>query len=261
MIRNTQELLQASQAWLAQARTDLQNRINEFMNAQGVSVDELSEVLQISIDELNGILAGNIDISLDTFAKLLIANGLAIEIKPVFGTPIGSYRGNQHGTNRRGQMPRMMPPSPYGGMPPYGMPFPPMGGFPKDFEPHAVVAPEEQKAPEAPKPNGPVRDNRGRFARRNASDVQNDPYQRLSHDALKDIIVRNNWHYEIDINTATRDELIGLLKSKEQGAVNGGTNGPVNKAEDKNDAIISALTQFFKEAPDAAEKLAKALSK
>ena len=268
MIRNTQELLQAVQAWLGMARQDLQNRISTFMNTQNVSVEDLSNVLQISPDEINAILAGDTNISLETFAKLLIANGLAIAITPVNETPIGSYRGNRHGVDRRGQMPMMpqygmpfnggpQPMMPMGGSQPMGAPM--FGGAPAqdpNFEPRAVGNPNQSQT----EPAQPVRDSRGRFAKRPAvGSPQDDPYMRLSVDALKDIITRNNWHYEINLNTATRDEMIALLKEKEAAAVGGGAPKAEQGTKDSSKELADALAKALTNSPDLLNKLANAL--
>lgn len=271
MIRNTQELLQAVQAWLNMARQDLQNRVNTFMNTQNVSVEELSNVLQISPDEINAILAGDTNISLETFAKLLIANGLAIAITPVSETPIGSYRGNRHGVDRRGQMPM----TPQFGIPPYGGPQPMMpmggpqpmgapmfGGAPAqdpNFEPRAIQNPEHSGNVQGQ----PVRDSRGRFAKRPvAGTPQNNPYMTLSVDALKDIITRNNWHYEINLDTATRDDMIALLKEKETAAIGGGTpkaNNNEHSTKGSTNELANALAKALASSPDLLNKLADAL--
>lgn len=297
MVQNREELLAAVQSWMQQAATDIRGHIENFMNANDVSLEELSEVLAIPFDELQAMANGNANMSLESFAKLLIANGLAIQIVPVNATPIGSFRGPHHGTRRGGmltmgtdQFGRPLPPmGPYG-RPPMGAPMmaPPQGGFPGQAPFNG--APHAMQAPAAGAPMGQPRAANGQFVRAPRGPMAGqDPYMRLSVDALKDIITRNNWHYEIDVNQASREDMITFLKAKENSKVHGGVQASQSKpstnthvsqptaepekthvgdapsevrsdageqaggadANNKSAKLIGALTKFFTENPDA----------
>ena len=226
---NTEELLQSAEAWLQQANDDLRQHMEGFMNAENMSPEGLAEVLALTTDEVNAVLNGDIDnVSLRTFAHVLIANGLALAIQPVQETPIGNFGGPRFGTQRRG----FMPPPP----PPMGRQFmhptmgPRMGGVrqvrPEDIQPHAVNEPQP-------------RNNRGQFMpRQQRPGAPIDPYMRLSIDALRDIVTRNHWNYEIDINAASREELINFLKGKEQSAVRGENGGKTNGQATQRENVV-----------------------
>lgn len=275
---NTEELLQSAEAWLQQATDDLRQHMEGFMNAENMSPEDLAELLALTPEEINAVLEGNVDgISLRTFANVLIANGLALAIQPVVETPIGHFGGPRFGTQRRGFMP---PP------PQMGRPMPrfngvgPQGGQhirPEDVPqvPHAVGTPQPRNA-------------RGQFARR-PTGPETDPYFRLTIDALRDIVTRNHWNYEIDVNSATREELINFLKEKEKMTIGGiPTNRSQGKVEaDKKvedtevkeiraeetvdeapaeaqtnvDAIAQALAKLFRENPDVANTLGSLINK
>lgn len=289
MVQNREELLAAVQGWMQQAASDLRGHIENFMSTQDVTLEELSDVLAIPLEEMQAMANGNANISLESFAKLLIANGFAIQIMPVMNSPIGSYRGPQHGTNRGGfnpiptdQFGRPLPPPPGFMGNPMGRPMTPMGrrpmmqgqqGRPMGQDPFNGGMPHAER-PIAPQ--GGQQMPVGRIVRPQGG--SRDPYGRLSLDALKDIIVRNNWNYEIDLNTASRETMIQFLKDKEQIRINGGaprashvtptaaqqqgqvqeTNtqaeepAPQGSAEDKTSKLIAAMTNFFKSNPEAA---------
>lgn len=81
--------LQASASeWARQAKNDIRNKVMEFMDEMDTSREELAYALAISDGELEQILSGNGEITLTTLAKLLIATGNALEIKPVEETPL-----------------------------------------------------------------------------------------------------------------------------------------------------------------------------
>ena len=270
---NTEELLQAAEAWLQQGVDDLRQHIEDFMRTENVSVEDLANALALNVEEINAVLEGNVDgVSLRTFAHVLIANGLALAIQPVVETPVQHFGGPQFGTNRRG----FMPPPPPGFRPAMGRPMPHMGGAPRGQAGQPVV-PQEPHAVEAPQT--PLRNARGQFMprqQRGAAPVTNDPYMRLTVDALRDIITRNHWNYEIDINTANRQEMIDFLKNKEKMTIGGipSNNGQasqrvvVEETDSKPDtkaeapkanegpdvaAIANALAELFKTNPEAAK--------
>lgn len=137
MITSREQLVRCANEWLNVARTDLQRKMSEFIRSVGASQDEIAEMLAISDYEMQNILNGNANISLDTFAKLLIATGNAIEIKPVEKTPLNGKKRKAQPQSRQimpipGMMPlppfmrggRMMPPPNFDGMTEFPMPEP-----------------------------------------------------------------------------------------------------------------------------------------
>ena len=88
---NREQLQRLASEWTRMAKNDIRNKVISFMGEVDASERELAYVLAISDGELKQILEGNGEISLSTFAKLLIATGNALEIKPIEDTPIGDY--------------------------------------------------------------------------------------------------------------------------------------------------------------------------
>ena len=88
---NREQLQKLASEWTRMAKNDIRNKVISFMREVDASERELAYVLAISDGELKQILEGNGEITLSTFAKLLIATGNALEIKPIEDTPIGDY--------------------------------------------------------------------------------------------------------------------------------------------------------------------------
>ena len=222
MVKNREELRQEAQGWLAQAADDLSGRFNDFIETEGFDPVELAEVLDIDEELIYEILDGNLsNITAETLIKMFIANDLAVAIIPVSETPIGQYgRGNgacQRNGRRvgrtHGEMPRMVATPPHG----FGQPTTTFGSdLFMGGEPRAVDMTDKQP-----------RDAQGRFMSRKARQVsepvvrpsneirERSHYDDMTLDDLKTIIRRNLWDTEIDINRATRGELIAFLVDKE----------------------------------------------
>lgn len=89
MVKNRAELVSMSKEWTKRAMKDLRGQIIGFMENVGTDSEELAYALGITVDELNAIVSGCGEISLSTFAKILIATDNVIEIKPIGATPFG----------------------------------------------------------------------------------------------------------------------------------------------------------------------------
>ena len=238
MIKNRRELEAVAAQWVTRAKQDLRNQMIAFIEANGTNEAELADALAISLDEIDQILNGNGEISLSTFAKLLIATDNVIEIKPAhimrqqFGGRMPRQQMPMQERRPMGQMPRgRMPFPPMGGMPMppmgegmEGYPMPPMDGMP--FPPMGEEMPQPQRFGGMPgmsqriKKNQPNRLPNGRFAPKNHPQGQ---MQRVRLDEieldelgkaeLSEIIRQNHWDSEIDLNSR-RGELIEFLNYK-----------------------------------------------
>ena len=241
--------------WTRMAKNDIRTKIIEFMNEVDTTPKELAYALAISEGELEQILRGNGEITLSTFAKLLIATGNALEIKPIEQTPIGNYNNMPHG--QMPPMPRMRPqeqPRPamrterennmfnreYEQRPinenrrngaPFGMPpFPPH--FPIDFDIDDDDMNDdddlEKMNEEIEFPRVQPRDSRGRFQpfeRRERPQAQTHNRQNsrptskfasMSREKLVDIIKDNLWDTEIDTLGAVFNDLVKFLEEKDR---------------------------------------------
>lgn len=234
MIRNRRELESVAAQWTARAKNDLRNQMIAFIEQNGTNEGELADALAISVDEIDQILNGNGEISLSTFAKILIATDNVIEIKPAAVM-------KQHGFQpQRGRMP--MPPMgegrmarrPMGGgfpmpTPQDGYPLPPMGeGFP--MPPMGEEMPPFGSMPrfggmpmgKKTKKSQPRLAN-GQFAPKNAKpcgvkrvNLSELDLDELGRNELCDIITQNHWESEIDLNGSRRGDLINFLNYKIQ---------------------------------------------
>lgn len=88
---NREKLQSLASEWVRMAKNDIRTKIMDFMREVDTTKRELAYALAISEGELEQILNGNGEITLTTFAKLLIATGNALEIKPIEETPIGDF--------------------------------------------------------------------------------------------------------------------------------------------------------------------------
>ena len=91
MIKNRTELLSMAADWVRMAKDDLRTQILGFIEEVGTSAEEIAHALGISMGELEQIISGNGEITLSTFAKILIATDNVIEIKPLAATQFGGY--------------------------------------------------------------------------------------------------------------------------------------------------------------------------
>lgn len=192
MIQNREQLLSMASMWVNEAKNDIRNQAIAFMNTMNVSEEELAHVLGISRGELEQILRGNGEISLSTFAKILIATDNMIEIKPLSATPFGQETNFPHPQNVRSSH-RQRPQRPMPQRTPFGRPMPhnrPFG-------------------------NMPTPPTMGRGTQPMCSE-QDTPLllDTMSRSQLIDEIVKNGWSQEININSASRTQLIEFLAQK-----------------------------------------------
>lgn len=243
MIKSRRELEAIAAQWTNRAKTDLRNQMIEFIERHGTNEVELADALAISLDEIDQILNGNGEISLSTFAKLLIATDNVIEIKPAAmmpqrgrmpRVPQGGYPLPQWGgrtpqdSEMEDEMPQGRRPMPRGrGEMPFppmgeGMPMPPMGGMP--FPPMGEeMPPRFGGMPGMNKKINKIKQERlpnGRFAPKNAPKaslqrVRLDELEldELGKNELADIIRQNHWETEIHPD-AKRGEMIEFLNYK-----------------------------------------------
>lgn len=240
MVKNREELIKVAENGANQLKTNLRSAIVAFMDVQNVSPEELAYVLGISFDDIIQIIEGDGNITVDTLSKLLVATNLAVEIKPVRNTPIGEYNGNK--PLHCGQMPN---PNRFNGM-----------HQPKHFG--GTIGPK----PEELNDKKPLRDSRGRFAKKetqtepqptfkNEQVVQrptmnDNPYFKMGPRELADIICKNIWDGEIDVENATREEMAEFLTDKERIMRERTTNGNVvREHKPKSSNSSDELGRFF----------------
>lgn len=211
---NRQVLQTLASDWTRMAKNDIRNKVIEFMNEVNTNPQELAYALTISEGELQQILEGNGEITLSTFAKLLIATGNALEIKPIEETPLGCYQNMPPEEPRpamhfgRENRETMAPDMPFG-----RPPFPPHR--PLDFDDHFGTDEDEF---------GSIFARRNRDTRENARPTQHATTQRapqskfrmMERPQLVEIINNNLWESEIDINHSSTEDLMSFLEEKDK---------------------------------------------
>ena len=230
MVKNREELIQVASSNANQLKTHLRRAVESFLKAQRVKPEDLAYVLGITNNEMAQILEGDVNVSIDTLSKLLVATDLVVEIKPIRNTPLGGYGPHMP---RSGGFPG------YGGIPvdENGNPLPPPPGFLRpDFmrgpgaheNPRQNRESEREEVPMETTQRGPARDEHGRFVRKGTAGAphrrqpeaqpqrhDDNPYFKMSRMQLCDIIRANIWDGEIDTDRATFEQLAGFVTEKE----------------------------------------------
>ena len=234
---NREQLQRLASEWTRMAKNDIRNKVISFMREVDASERELAYVLAISDGELNQILEGNGEISLSTFAKLLIATGNALEIKPIEDTPIGDYENLPREEEFERPLPRpnvFERPRPQMNHPQFGRPnfTCPIGEEREnDFMPPMPEGLREVFERRFSRPNRNVeepnhevrqpRDEHGRFAPRQprreevpSHETPSSPFASMGTDELVKIIRERLWDSEINLATASKHDLVKFLDEK-----------------------------------------------
>jgi DNA-binding phage protein len=201
----TRELKNAARGFVQMMKDDVRSKLSQFLEETGITIRQMARDLDLNEDELDRILHGDGIVSLETFATLLIANGLVLEVKPISEAPIPTHNGIPV-PPREGFVPRN------GQMPP-----PPPGFFNR---------PSASRRADAPAPSQQPRDSRGRFmprtdshgpvnhAARQAAQNGAPDFASMEREKLADIIQTKLWDTEIDVNRASREEMVRFLEDK-----------------------------------------------
>lgn len=230
---NREQLQKLASEWTRMAKNDIRNKVISFMREVDASERELAYVLAISDGELKQILEGNGEITLSTFAKLLIATGNALEIKPIEDTPISDYENIPTEEEFERPLPRPnvfarqkpQPMQPQFGRPSFSRPIPPM--HEEDGNDFIPPMPEELRRAMEERYDRPVhrpeqpRDEYGRFAPKHPQMRKEEtprrevsPFESKSTDELVKIIRERLWDSEINLNRASKEELVAFLDEK-----------------------------------------------
>jgi len=226
---NKNLLHQSANAWVEQAKQDIANRIREFLTHSGISLPQMANDLGLDINELNNIMRGGAP-SLETFAVLMIAAGLVMEIKSVEEVDMDMENGM---------------PIPHGAMP-MGMPMPgrpcdrhqPMpepegifGDFHRRPMPEPVHRPAQQpraangqfrpwpknQAPEIPTPFGAQGGHGmpGQGGLGGGQRSQRPNFASMNREQLVKIVREHLWDSEIDLANVGHDQLVRFLENKD----------------------------------------------
>lgn len=245
MIKNREQLMQLSAEWATRAKNDLRQKMIEFIEMSGMNQAQLSDVLGLTMGEIEQILHGNGEITLSTFAKLLIATDHVLEIKPLAMSQMAQGMPRMGGSKKKKtqqprdrygrfipqgmeEMPmvdgypqppmfdrngRMMPPPPMFDRNGRMIPPPPMfdGNGGVTPPPHFCGMPgmrQRQRVAEQEIPQPQVRQER-------VEQVQNSGFDAMDRRALVNVIRENHWDTELDLINSTRSEMIDFLNEKQ----------------------------------------------
>lgn len=200
---NAREIQAAARGFVQQMKDDVRNKLNQFLRESGLTIRQMARDLGLNEDELDRILHGDGRVSLETFATLLIANGLVIEVKPISEAPIPTRNGV---------------PVPPRGFDDQQLPPPPPGFF------------DHVRRGGAPTPGEQPRDARGRFMPRSGGPSPAAPrpaaprggqstapnFAAMEREQLVEIIQNRLWDTEIDVTRASREQLVRFLQEKDR---------------------------------------------
>jgi DNA-binding phage protein len=196
---NAREIQAAARGFVQQMKDDVRNKLNQFLRESGLTIRQMARDLGLNEDELDRILHGDGRVSLETFATLLIANGLVLEVKPISEAPIPTRNGV---------------PVPPRGFDDQQLPPPPPGFF------------DAVRRGDIPAPGSQPRDSRGRFMPRTdaprpaahsprpAAPAGAPNFASMEREKLVDIIQNKLWDTEIDVTRASREQLVSFLEDK-----------------------------------------------
>ena len=225
---NREQLQRLASEWVRMAKNDIRKKVIDFMHEVDASPRELAYHLAMSEGELQQITEGNGEITLTTFAKLLIATGNALEIKPIDETPIGDYENLPREEEFERPLPRpnvFERPRPQMNHPQFARPnfTRPIGEEREnDFMPPMPESLREAFEKRFNKPNRNIeepnhevrqpRDEHGRFAPRH--ETPSSPFASMGTDELVKIIRERLWDSEINLATASKNDLVKFLDEK-----------------------------------------------
>lgn len=245
MVKSKEELRYDARGWLKQAAKDLNRRIGWLFD--DVNFDELKELLGVNSETLHNILDGKLSgLTAETLIKLFSLNDLALVVVPIdkiqsdgLGLIRNSFDNEDQETDD----------DEYDS-----------DDFDDDEDADDFDDDEDEAVEREPisfyEPHIPQRDERGRFVSRNqhpsngrtieasnANSVEGGitPYHSMPIEGLKSIIRRNIWDSEIDLNRATRNELIDFILDKERifaerNHLDGGLSSTCNETQ-RNEAV------------------------
>lgn len=211
----------AAKNWIEQYSADIMEKVENLLNENDSSPEELADVIGVDVDEIYDILDGNGEnISIETLIKVFMVLGFAIEIKPIEDTPLVDYDNvNPHVMRElepefEHEERREPQPSPFT-RPPMGMPRPPRGFNPENLPPFLREKVERDlglnREPQ-PRPQRPL----VRRERPQEEEAPASPFALMGRDELIKIINKHLWDSEIDTENAPKLALVRFLDEKDK---------------------------------------------
>lgn len=214
------------------AKDDIRNRVSEMVRRSNKAI--VKRNLCLSDGELEQILAGNGDIALSTFAKVLVGNDLVLRVEHVSATPFGSFEAlaQQPPMGVGVRMPRPYTQVELNSGSPYYEEFEDeedlddeddFEDYDEDiedsFEDDDEVEQDDSMVEHAVRPwERQPRESNGRFARRTPSvdEAPKSPFGEMSREKLEEVICSHLWDSEIDVDNAPTEDLVKFLEEKDK---------------------------------------------
>lgn len=221
---NKRELQTLANNWMRSAEDDLRAKVIDYMVDTDISTTELADELCVEEDEINEIINGNGDVPISTFAKILIASGYAIEMKPLEHTPFAMHSNICHdeeyiNTSHSSKLCRFEQASnvilPKYTKPSYTSDKNPLHSFSNSS--HDIIKDKlKDSAIEAARQRY-INDTSIKTKQPQTTSTNNsNPFSSMPISKMKDIIEKNLWDSEIDVEDSSRAELIDFLVSKDK---------------------------------------------
>ena len=210
MVKSREELLRVASRNVAQLKREMSRMLKHFMEANEVELEEIAYVMGISEEKMEGILNETATLDVYDLSKILVALDLVAEIKPIEMTPLKGYSDDMP---EMGELPNFEDLHPGMPLPPFSRRNPHLFGFDEEPIEHEEDDKklDEPKAVEKPKQ---MRDSRGRFLPKEKP-IHNE-FEELTDDDLLDIIFKNLWDTEINVEDASHEELALFVANKEK---------------------------------------------
>ena len=248
---NRQHLQAAASQWESMAKQDLKNKVYRLLDENNWTIEDLAYNLCVTRPELQNVIDGTNPIPVSLFAKVIIASGFVLEVKPLSETPFANVEDIPAPQG-------VIPPYPPYGMPPIGaVPPPPMR---ERFESERPRTQEEENGwtrldeEERPRPHRPFGEHRSRrFAEAAAPSREDAPqskFRTMTREQLVNIIKEHLWDSEIDTNGASWEALVRFLEAKDK---------RIRRYSEDNEGKIEALTDKLKNAMKHNPRLQKYL--
>ncbi len=221
----------AAKNWIEQYSADIMEKVENLLNENDSSPEELADVIGVDVDEIYDILDGNGEnISIETLVKVFMVLGFAIEIKPIEDTPLVDYDNVNPHVMRDVEPEREPQPNVFNHPPrrptppPMGMPMPPRGGRmpmpPRGFDPDKLPPFLRERAERElglnrepqPRPQRPLVQRE----RPQEEETPTSPFALMGREELVKIINKHLWDSEIDTVNAPRTALVRFLEEKDK---------------------------------------------
>lgn len=221
----------AAKNWINQYSADINSKVENLLNENDATPEELAEEINVDVEEIYDILDGNAeDISVYTLIKIFMVLGFAIEIKPIEDTPLEAYNNvNPHVLREPQPSPFTRPNGCCGRHEHCGMPMPPHGFDPQNIPPHIREKIERELGINHEEPHArPQRPMHSERPMPRQEERPSSPFAVMGRDELVKIISKHLWDSEIDIENAPKTALVRFLeeKDKRMQAIKRETNSP-----------------------------------